>query len=534
MTGRPVSSLFCGAACNLFQSYYYFWNGTPKCGIITETVKEKDGDRGKMEFKNKTILTQDLFYEFSKAMYRKTKLIIYAISVFLLIDSMLLFLGEHFEGFIFALIFGIFFLFVSPIIYSKRAKRSYQQQLLCCGGKSPENTTEFSGRIHIVSSNKAETFFDYPQITQICETKNLLILKITRLLGIVLDKEGFTAGSLASFQTFIQQKCPTAEYTAHKNIGKTRAPAASASVNLDQNADETESENSTLPIPINPSTEEKQNVPIPAMQTYASAGFRDPTVVFPIKSHPVMRVIMMILFILSFASIYIALFLVGSHQSFSMSPIENNWMFFLPLPIPLANLILGIICKRRGMKTTKNIVVGIIFTFVLCSGGSFVFLNQTAYSHNMSYLDTAASEIHFSLPDKGKITTQNFQSDSKESRSESQTDSQSDTDAFDYDFMSNITFTDTKQLTGFEASLRGSNLWTNSIATPISGIVPELYSLQTTKVQGFDHFMIYNVDLGTYNALPDKSGTYRFIYLAYGSKEKKMLIGEYSCDVVLK
>ncbi len=485
-------------------------------------------------FENKIILTRNLYYEFAREMFKKAKLIMYAAGVFLLIDSMMLFLEQDFKGFYFMLIFGVFFLFASPIIFSRKAKRSYQQQLLCSGGKSPENTTEFSERIHIVSSNKAEAFFDYPQITQICETKNLLVLKITRSLGIILDKEGFTDDRFAAFRIFIQQKCPHAKYIVHKNIGKTRLPAAAASVNPDKNADENKSENGALPRLTDPGTEEKQNVSTPAMQTYTGAGFRDPTVVFPVKSHPVIRVIMMILFILSFSSIYIALFLVGSHQSFSTSPIENNWMFFLPLPIPLANLILGIICKRRGMKTTKNIVVGVIFTFLLCSGGSFVFLNQTAYSHNISYLDTAASEIHFSLPDKGKITTQNFQSDVKESQSESQTDSQSDTDAFDYDFMSHITFTDTKQLTDFEASLRGSNLWTNSIATPISGIVPELYSLQTTKALGFDYFMIYNMDLGNYNVLPEQSGTYRFIYLAYGSKEKKMLIGEYSCDVILK
>lgn len=487
-------------------------------------------------FKNRTVLTRGLFYEFSKAMYKKNQLIICWLGIFLLIDSFALFLGEDFEGFYFALIFGVFFLLGSPMIFSSKAKRSYQQQLLCNGGKSPENMTEFAERIHIISANKAEYFFDYPQITQICETKNLLVLKIIRSFGIVLEKEGFTPDSLASFRAFIQQKCPQAKYVIYRNIRKkeVHAPAASMSVKPDQDTYENKSEINASPIPIDSGMEEKQYFPTPAAQAYTGAGFRDPAVVLPAKSHPAMRVIMIVLFVLSFFSIYIALFLVSSHQSFSMSPIENNWMFFLPLPIPLANLILGIICKSRGMKTTKNIVVGTIFTFLLCCGGSFWFLNQTAYSHNMSYLDTVASEIHFNLPDKGKIMTQNFQSNSETSLSESQTDAQSNTNAFNFNSMSNIGFTDAKQITDFEASLRGSNLWTNSIATPISGIVPELYFWQTTKAQGFDCFMIYNVDLGTYNALPDQSGTYHFIYLAYGSKEKKMLIGEYSCNVVLK
>lgn len=484
------------------------------------------------------ILTQNLFNEFTKEMLKKAALFMHAAGVLLLISSMILFLRKDFSGFIFALIFGVFSLLVYPRVLIRTAKRSYKQQkLLCYGGLDIEKTTEFADRIHIVSSNKAETFFDYPQITQICETKNLLILKITRSLGILLDKGGFTVGSFASFRTFIQQKCPNAKYVVHKNIGKTRvyAPAAFVSVNPDNKMDENKSGNSMSPTPIKLGTEKKQSVSVPSLQASVNEGPSNPTVTVPAKSRSAMRAIMIILFILSFASIYIAQFLTSSHHSFSVSPIENNWMFFLPLPIPLANLILGMICKHRGMKTTKNIVIGIIFTFLLCAFGSFSFLDKTnTYSHDISYLNTVSSKIHFSLPDKGKIATQNLQQNSKESQPESQTASQSDIDSFAYNSMSKITFTDTKQITDFEASLRSSNRWTNSITTPISGIVPVLYSWQTTKAQGFDYFMIYNVDLGTYNALPNQSGTYRFIYLAYGSKESKMLIGEYTCNVVLK
>lgn len=316
----------------------------------------------------------------------------------------------------------------------------------------------------------------------------------------------------------------------YKKIGKTRTPvpAAPASVHPDQQAG-----NHRSPAPIYPGTHDEHSVFSPPFQTHAGEEPHGHTAAVLKNTSPVMRVIMILLFVLSFTSIFIALLLISSHQSFSMSPTENSWMFFLPLPIPLANLILGILCKHRGMKTTKNIVVGIIFTFFLCVFGSFSFLNLTGtYSHNMSYLDTVASKIHFSLPDKGKIATQNFQPDRQ--KNSSGTSSLSETDAFDYYSMSNITFTDAKQLTDFEASLHGSSFWATSIATPTTGIVPEFYSLQTTNAQGFDYFMIYNADLGTYNALPDQSGIYRFIYLAYGSKEKKMFIGEYSCKVTLK
>lgn len=93
------------------------------------------------------------------------------------------------------------------------------------------------------------------------------------------------------------------------------------------------------------------------------------------------RVALLCLFICSFFTLFFALGLVALKTNGRQDPalgsaymIENMWLFFVPVPIPLSSLILGIIYKRKGYKATKNIVVGIIFTTLLSIYGSFPLL----------------------------------------------------------------------------------------------------------------------------------------------------------------
>lgn len=263
-------------------------------------------------------------------------------------------------------------------------------------------------------------------------------------------------------------------------------------------------------------------------ETYrqSKGGAHHTSTPLPHKRSAAIRWGMIALFILSFFCIPIGEYLEASRYTFSSSSTDYSWMFFLLLPISLANLILGVIYRIRGMKTTKNIVVGIIFTFLLCAFGSFTFLFNPFYSRNMSYVDSIASEVHFTLPDKGTITTENF-TQGTQSTATAQGSSGS---VYYYD-MSNVEFADSKQILAFKEALRNSNHWVTSVSTPLSSIIPPLYTAQTVP---FDYFMVYNVDLGTYNTVPNKSGSYHFVYIAYDSSGNKMLIGDYAYSVALQ
>ena len=118
------------------------------------------------------------------------------------------------------------------------------------------------------------------------------------------------------------------------------------------------------------------------------------------KNINAVRALMLSLFVISFFTIFIALVFVALKT--------NGEASRSAMPIPLASLILGVLYKKRGFKTTKNIVVGIIFTVLLTIYGSFPFMLGGLYSHDFSYVGRIGGEINFILPDKGNITTQNM------------------------------------------------------------------------------------------------------------------------------
>lgn len=240
------------------------------------------------------------------------------------------------------------------------------------------------------------------------------------------------------------------------------------------------------------------------------------------KSQKAMISVLLALFILSFFTIFFALALVSERTTHNYAMTENMWLFFLPLPIPLASLVLGIIYKRKGFKTTKNIVAGIIFSILLIIYGSFTFIFRDTYSHDYSYVNRIEAQINFDLPDEGNITTQDWSGGTQTGMQAGVTN---------YLYASDIIFTDASEISKLNKRISESELWLTYISTPLSGEIPDMYNLPL--LDEYDYFLIYNVDLKTYNSIPESSGRYSFIFVAYSSAQGTMKIGEYSFKVLI-
>lgn len=80
------------------------------------------------------------------------------------------------------------------------------------------------------------------------------------------------------------------------------------------------------------------------------------------------------LFVLSIATIFLALVCAVFASDANKLSVENMWVFFLFTPVPISSVIYGLFLKKRGYKYRKNIVVGIIMTFLLCMYGCFSFI----------------------------------------------------------------------------------------------------------------------------------------------------------------
>jgi len=79
------------------------------------------------------------------------------------------------------------------------------------------------------------------------------------------------------------------------------------------------------------------------------------------------------LFVASIFSILAALALVAAVSNANGLFIENMWLFFLLTPIPIASIVFGFVLKSKGYKYKKNIIAGLVMTYLLCLYGSFAF-----------------------------------------------------------------------------------------------------------------------------------------------------------------
>jgi hypothetical protein len=172
-------------------------------------------------FVNQLTLTKEVFHEFYKefsALPHGLNRALKIISTVLGILFILLAFVNALEGYLFicilGFIFGLVVIFFLPIFVRILSKLRYRQQVLFNGGNDMQRKTEFVDQIHITSSNKAETNFDYAQIKQIYETKHLIILRTAHAVGIIIGKDNFTVGTLEDFRRFIRGKCPSARFVS--------------------------------------------------------------------------------------------------------------------------------------------------------------------------------------------------------------------------------------------------------------------------------------------------------------------------------
>lgn len=226
------------------------------------------------------------------------------------------------------------------------------------------------------------------------------------------------------------------------------------------------------------------------------------------------RVISIILFIASLLSIFGALVLVGAVSSKNGTFDENMWLFFLLTPIPIASIVLGFILKSKGYRHKKNLIVGIIMTAVLCIYGAFSFILSDVYDHSDEPIIRAEQITKIDIPEHKQINTQNFTKSV-----------QSDSSEYIY-YISDIFF-DTSVVDEFKKNIITDNRWLSPIPSNLIGITSPFSNYNI-----YDYVLIYNIDTSEYNALPNDSGTFRFINILYRSEDNQMRIVEYDIDYV--
>ncbi|MBQ9779584.1 MAG: helix-turn-helix transcriptional regulator [Clostridia bacterium] len=208
--------------------------------------------------------------------------------------------------------------------------------------------------------------------------------------------------------------------------------------------------------------------------------------------------ISLVLFLLSIASIWLALLTVAALIGLNhLAMPENMWAFFLFTPIPLGSIVVGFILKKKGIKYMKNIVVGIIMTALLCIYGSFSFGFADLYSHDDGPILQIEQTIGTDIPPHKQITTQDW---TKGTQSGGRGNILS---------VSEVYF-DRENARTFEAQLQADSRWLSTIPNELIGMTQGFFD---PPKRGFAS--VYNLTTGELNCLPTENGTYRLINVYY-------------------
>lgn len=214
------------------------------------------------------------------------------------------------------------------------------------------------------------------------------------------------------------------------------------------------------------------------------------------------RIVLLALFILSIASIWIALWIVAISiwsspiPDFPLTMVEHMWKFFLVIPLPLASVVFGFIYIRHGYKCKKNIIAGIIMIFFLCVYGCFTSIFASQISHDWTYLYSVEKTVDFDFPDGGYI-------------------------AVNFDYMEEgasliMVKVEEEHTDAFVSQLTNNANWEQDVSfIPANAMNP--FTLATTS--DYDYFSVFNKSTNSYNNFPG-----RIIFMAYDVETSTIFI----------
>lgn len=221
-----------------------------------------------------------------------------------------------------------------------------------------------------------------------------------------------------------------------------------------------------------------------------------------------------VLFVSSILSIMGVLCLIAIISEINMMFVENMWICFVFVPIPVASIIFYFFARHRGYKFKKNIIAGLIMTVLLCVYGSFSFIFADMFDHSDAPVVMVEQMTGIDIPEYKIINTQRY-ADKEHSAIWRSPCSES-----------NVYFT-ASSVKDFEKELATDDRWMTSIPTNLAGIIPREYSYDI-----YDYTLVYNIDTSKYNSLPGTDGRYHYISVFYNIDDNEMVIIEYYVDYI--
>ena len=186
-----------------------------------------------------------------------------------------------------------------------------------------------------------------------------------------------------------------------------------------------------------------------------------------------------------------------------LESMESFRSFHFFLPIPILSIIVGIILNKNKIRNRKNIIAGVIIGFLMLIYGFF----PSFFSEMDNSLDAVELKLGFDLP---AYTSYHISTSTDLSGEKLR--------------VSTLEFPESAS-NEFEATILEDERWSKSGKEDFSAVYPP------TKINiPYEVFLIYNVTTNEFGKLPDSSGEYEFIYIAYDTEMNTAYIFEYTAE----
>ena len=228
------------------------------------------------------------------------------------------------------------------------------------------------------------------------------------------------------------------------------------------------------------------------------------------KSYEGVRIFLIILFILTILSLWISLALIAIVSEQRNLPnflsLNNTWVAYFVLPIPIVSIILGIIYIKKGVKCAKNIVAGVIVgSFLLLIGLSSNLINfEVDYKTIRPYQPMIGVEIpttgtyHQIIWDTSYLTQH----------------------------ISNYVIFKEKDAKNFYQNIKNTDFWITEEQVS-SKLGTLLYPVACESTDQECYYSVYLEELNAHNTLPAQTGIYHVYAMSYSPDKAYLDIEEY-------
>lgn len=220
---------------------------------------------------------------------------------------------------------------------------------------------------------------------------------------------------------------------------------------------------------------------------------------------------MIILFIVTIASLWCALYSVGlvndKLNPYGFNFTKTMWVFWCWLPIPILSIVLGFKYKNKGFKCTKNIVAGFIIGFLLLAYGAFCFF--PTFEQDYSNIDDYRSIIDAELPSNGVLEIMEDMTTIEQDKTE-------------YTIIN--AYYDKEDVNDLTDSIENSNNWIlgKEIKSELKILIPSII-----YADEYSYYSVYNKTLNEYNTIPNNEGNYEIYAMKYDKEYKKLEIHKF-------